>query len=308
MRIFSGNANRELAKRICAYLDMELGDITVGRFSDGEINVEIEENVRGEDVFLIQPTSPPCNRNLMELLIMIDAMKRSSASRITAVVPYYGYSRQDRKDRPRVPITAKLVANLITVAGADRVLSIDMHSGQIQGFFDIPVDNLYSTPVITQRFTQLGLDDITIVSPDAGSAKRARAIAERMGAGLAIIDKRREKANVAKAMEIIGQVKGRNCLIMDDIIDTAGSFVEACNALKKGGAKTIYGGVTHPILSGPARERLQNAPLEKLFVTNTIPVDNAQNIENLEVIDIAELLGEAILRIHANRSVSSLFI
>ncbi len=307
MLIFSGNGNKALAKEICESLGMKLSDITIDRFSEGEIAVKVEEDVRGRDVFLIQPTSPPVNENMMELLIMIDALRRASARRSTAVLPYYGYARQDRKDQPRVPITAKLVANLITTAGAERVLTIDLHAGQIQGFFDIPLDNLYAVNVFIDYFTKKGLRGLVVVSPDVGGIKMARAYAKRLNAELAIVDKRRINATDTEVMHIMGEVREKNALIIDDIIATAGSLVEAADALKKEGAKDVYAAITHAILSGPAIERIQKSAIKELAVTNTTAAGKEKAIKKITVLSIAGLLGEAIKRIHNEESVSSLF-
>lgn len=306
--IFSGRANITLAKGICKYLRMAVGKSHIYDFSDGEIGVRITENVRGSDVFLIQPTCDPVNKNLMELLIMIDAFKRSSAERITAVIPYYGYARQDRKVEPRVPITSKLVADLITAAGASRVLTVDLHAGQIQGFFNLPVDHLYTAPILVEYIKSKRMKDIVIVSPDAGGVERARAFAKKLNTSLAIIDKRREKPGIARAMNIIGDIRGKNAMIVDDIIDTAGTLMEATNALLKNGAKGVYACCTHPVLSGPAAERITQSPLKEVIVTNTIPLNEKQRACNkIKVLSVAGLLGEAIKRIHAATSVSSLF-
>ena len=310
LKIFSGNANRILAEKICSYLSIPLGRATVKTFSDGEIFVEIEENVRGADVFVIQPTCPPVNNHLMELLIMVDALRRASARRITAVMPYYGYARQDRKVIPRTPITAKLVANLITVAGARRVLTIDLHAGQIQGFFDIPVDHLYAAPVLIQYLKEEFRDkEIVMVSPDAGGVERARAYAKRLNAGLAIIDKRRLRPNESEVMHVVGDVKGKVAIILDDMIDTAGTICKAADALYERGAKEVHGMATHPVLSGPAIERLKKSPMKSVVVTDTIPLrEEAKKLKKIKVLSVANLLGEAIRRIHNDDSVSSLFI
>jgi ribose-phosphate pyrophosphokinase len=309
LKVFSGNANLELAKEICDYLQISIGDIDVGSFADGETYVHINENVRGKDVFVIQPTCPPANQNVMELLTMIDAFKRSSAKRITAVIPYYGYARQDRKVKPRVPITSKLVANLIVVAGADRVLTMDLHAGQIQGFFDIPVDHLFATPVIVEYFKNKNIKDLVLVSPDPGGVERTRAVARRLDVSIAIIDKRREAKNITEVMNVVGEVEGKNLLILDDIIDTAGTLVEATNALKRKGALDIYACSTHPVLSGQAIDRINNSPLKEVVVTNTIPLgDKASKTNKITVLSVAKLLGEAIKRTHQEASVSSLFI
>jgi ribose-phosphate pyrophosphokinase len=281
----------------------------VGRFSDGEINVQIMDNVRGMDVFVVQPTSSPGNRNLMELLIMADALKRASAARITAVLPYYGYSRQDRKVQPRVPITSKLVADLITTAGVNRVLTVDLHAGQIQGFFNIPVDNLFAAPVLLDYLRGKKFNNLRVVSPDAGGVERARAHAKRLDAALAIIDKRRDKPNVAQVMHIIGDVKGHDCLLLDDMVDTAGTLAEGAAALKANGARDIYAACTHAVLSGPAIQRLNDSPLVELIATNTIALDSKkQECAKLTVLSIAPLLAESITRIHEETSLSSLFV
>ncbi len=306
--IFSGNANRKLAKDICAYLDKSLGAALVGRFSEGEIEVKIDENVRGKDVFVIQPTCPPTNDNLMELLIIIDALARASAGRITAVITFYGYARQDRKDQPRVPITAKLVANLLTKAGANRILTIDLHAGAIQGFFDIPVDHLFAAPVLIEHFNKLKSEDLVVVAPDVGGVKMARAFAKRLEASLVIIDKRRIDAESAEVMNVLGEIEGKTAIIIDDMIATAGSLVEAANASKKHGAKAIYAGATHAVFSGPALERINKSPLTEVVITDTIPWDDAKKHPKIKVLSVASLLGEAIKRIHNEQSVSSLFI
>jgi ribose-phosphate pyrophosphokinase len=308
LKLFSGNSNPALAKEICGYLGIALGEATVSSFSDGEIRVRIEENVRGADVFVMQSCCPPVNTAILELLIMIDALKRSSAYRITAVIPYFGYARQDRKDQPRVPITAKLMADLITTAGADRVLTMDLHAGQIQGFFNIPVDHLYALPVLLDYISNHGGEDLTVVSPDAGGVERARAFAKRLQAQLAIIDKRREGPNNAQVMNIIGDVEGRNALLLDDMIDTAGTIVQGAQACADKGARNVWAGCTHAVLSGPALERLQASCLTEVVVTNTIPLNGKeQQCPKLRVLSVAPLLGEAITRIHAEESVSSLF-
>jgi ribose-phosphate pyrophosphokinase len=309
MKLFSGNSNPALAQAVASYLGVPLGRAHVTNFSDGEIQVEIQENVRGLDCFVMQSTCAPANHHLMELLIMVDALRRSSAKRITAVIPYYGYARQDRKVAPRVPITAKLVADLIAVAGTDRVLCIDLHAGQIQGFFNIPVDNLYATPVLLPAIREHFGSQVTIISPDAGGVERARAYAKRLDAPLAIIDKRREQANVAKTMNIIGDVEGQRCVIVDDMVDTAGTLTEGARALKEAGARTIGAAITHPVLSGPAIERIEKSELEALVVTDTIPPhDVARACNRVRVVSIANLLGEAIRRITNEESVSSLFV
>jgi len=309
IKIFTGNANPALAQELCKKMDIPLGNALVGCFSDGEINVQIVDNVRGMDVFVVQPTSSPGNRHLMELLIMIDALKRASATRITAVLPYYGYSRQDRKVQPRVPITSKLVADLITTAGANRVLTVDLHAGQIQGFFNIPVDNLFAAPVLLDYIRSKTFQNLTVVSPDAGGVERARAFAKRLGASLAIIDKRRDKPNEAQVMNIIGDVKGHDCLLLDDMVDTAGTLAEGAGALKKNGAGNIYAACTHAVLSGPAIQRLNDSPLSELIATNTIALDSKQKeCKKLKVLSVAPLLAEAITRIHEETSLSSLFV
>lgn len=308
LAIFSGNANPELACAICKNLRVKLQDALVGRFSEGEIRVKINENVRGKDVFIVQPTCPPSNDNLMELLIMIDALRRASANRITAVIPYFGYARQDRKDQPRVPITAKLVANLLTVAGANRILTMDLHAGQIQGFFDIPVDHLFSVNVFVDYFSKMNIKDLVAVSPDVGSIKMARAYAKRVSADLAIIDKRRVSPEKAEAMHIMGEVEGKNVIIVDDLIATGSSLVEAVGALKKAGAKTIYAAIAHGILSGPAIQRIdQCAGLEKLLISDSVPQAAEKSNPKIQVLSVANLLAEAIKRIHNEESVSCLF-
>ena len=308
LALFSGNANPELAKDICKYLKIKLSDALVSRFSEGEIRVKINENVRGKDVFVVQPTSPPSNDNLMEILIMIDALKRSSAQRITAVVPYFGYARQDRKDQPRVPITAKLVANLLTIAGANRVLTVDLHAGQIQGFFDIPVDHLFAVGVFIDYLTKLKIEDLVIVSPDVGGIKMARAYAKRFSADLAIIDKRRGSPEKTEVMYILGKVEGKNAIIVDDLIATGSSLIEAVGALKKAKAKSVRAAITHGVLSGPAIERLDKCKdLQELLISDTIPLDDHKKHPRVKVLSVADLLGEAIKRIHNEESVSSLF-
>ena len=308
MLIFSGRANLLLAENICKYLDIPLGKTVIRDFSDNEIYVRIEENVRGGDVFIIQPTCFPGNTNVMELLIMIDALRRSSAKRITSVIPYYGYGRQDRKCEPRVPITSKLIADLLETAGTDRVLTVDLHAGQIQGFFNIPVDHLFAMNVLIGHIRKLNLPNLIVISPDAGGVERARAFAKRLKTSLAIIDKRRDIANEAKAMNIIGDVKGKVAFIVDDMIDTAGTLMEATDALLGAGAKEVHACCSHPVLSGPALERISNSPIKSVVTTDTIPLGNglSQN-PKIKVLSIAPLLGEAILRIHEETSVSSLF-
>lgn len=309
LRIFAGNANRPLAEEICRHLGVELGRAHVGRFSDEEIRVEIQESVRGMDVFVVQSTCHPVNTNLMELLILLDALRRASAGRITAVIPYYGYARQDRKVEPRAPITAKLVANLISVAGADRVLTVDLHAGQIQGFFDIPVDHLFATPVLLPYLRERYRDEITIVSPDPGGLERARAFAQRLNCPLALIDKRREAPNVSAVFHVIGEVEGRRMVIVDDMIDTAGTVVNATRALLERGATEVIACCTHPVLSGPALERIEASELRELVVTNTIPLrEEARRCSKIVSLSIAPLLSEAVRRIHLGQSVSELFV
>ena len=309
LKVFSGNANPMLAAAICEYLRIPLGQLRLTRFSDGEIYCQVLENVRGTDVFLIQPTAPPVNENLMELLLVVDAMKRSSAARITAVLPYYGYARQDRKDKPRVPISAKLVADLLQAAGVQRLLTMDLHAPAIQGFFDVPVDHLYAAPILLEWLERQGFENPTVVSPDAGGVERARSFAKRMGADLAIIDKRRVEANVAETMNVIGDVAGRTCVIVDDLVDTAGTLVGSVHALEQKGASKVVACFTHAPLSGPAMGRLATAHLAKIVVTDTIPVSEEKLREpKLTVLSVANLLGEAIARIHSNSSVSSLFV
>jgi len=309
LKLFSGNSNRPLAQEMCDSLGIPLGKATVKRFSDGEIFVEIEENVRGADVFVVQSTCCPGNDNLMELLIMMDALKRASAKRITAVLPYYGYARQDRKVAPRTPITAKLVADLITTAGADRILCMDLHAGQIQGFFNIPVDHLYATPVILDYIKNNFDDDIVIVSPDAGGVERARAFAKRLNCSLAIIDKRRTAPNVAEVMNIIGDVDGKVAIMVDDMVDTAGTLTQGAKAVKDNGAKKIYAISTHPVLSGPAISRIEQSVMEELVVTNTIPLTKeGAACKKIKVLSVSSLLAEAIKRVYIGDSVSSLFV
>jgi ribose-phosphate pyrophosphokinase len=310
IRVFTGNANLELARKITENLGVTLGKAHVTSFSDGETRVEINENVRGMDVFIIQPTCPPVNITLMELLIMIDAVRRASADRITAVIPYYGYARQDRKVAPRAPITAKLVADLITQAGANRVLAMDLHAGQIQGFFNIPVDNLFATPILLDHIKKNYPDDnIVIVSPDTGGVERARAFGKRLGASLAIIDKRRDGPNEAQVMNIIGHVKGKRVILLDDMIDTAGTVVQAAKALKEEGAIEVTVCCTHPVLSGPALERIEQSDLKEVIVTDTVPLhEKAKACSRIKVLSVSGLLSEAVRRIYYNDSVSSLFI
>jgi ribose-phosphate pyrophosphokinase len=309
MKILTGNANRPLAEAISAYLNLPLTKASVRRFSDMEVFVEVQENIRGEDVFIIQSTSYPANDNLMELLVCLDALKRASARRTTAVIPYYGYARQDRKSGPRTPISAKLVANLITTAGADRVLTIDLHAGQIQGFFDIPTDNLFAAPVFTEDIVErYNGDNLTIVSPDVGGVVRARVIAKRLDADLAIIDKRRERAGVSEVMNIIGDVRDQRCILVDDIVDSAGTLCNAAAALMEAGAKAVSAYVTHGVLSGGAVARVSSSPLEELVTTDSIQATEAVRVaQNIRQLTIAPLLGEAMSRISEERSVSSLF-
>ncbi|AZT89701.1 ribose-phosphate diphosphokinase [Caldicellulosiruptor changbaiensis] len=308
IKIFAGNSNRELAEEIAKKLNKKLGDAEIGRFSDGEISVKINETVRGADVFVVQSTCHPVNENLMELLIMIDAFKRASAGRITAVIPYYGYARQDRKARARDPITAKLVANLITSAGADRVLTMDLHAPQIQGFFDIPLDHLIGVPILAKYFLEnVNLENAVVVSPDLGSVTRARNFATKLDLPLAIVDKRRPKANVAEIMNIIGDVKDKTAIMVDDMIDTAGTIVAAAQALMDYGAKEIYACCTHPVLSGPAVERIQNSPIKELIVLNTIPLPPEKRIDKIKVLSVADLFAEAINRIYEDVAISTLF-
>jgi len=307
--IFSGNSNPILSRKICEYIHVPLGGEKVKRFSDGEIQIEIDENVRSKDVFVIQSICSPVNDNLVELLLMLDALKRASANRITAVIPYYGYARQDKKVAPRVPISAKLVADLLTVAGATRIITMDLHAGQIQGFFNIPVDNLFAAPVIIDYIKKKFNNDLVIVSPDAGGVERARAFAKRLNAGLAIIDKRREAPNQAKAMAVIGDVADKVVVILDDMVDTAGTLVEAARAIMKNGAKEIHASCSHAVLSGPAIERIEDSDLKTLVVTDTIPLKKSANACNkIKVLSISELIGEAIIRSFKGDSVTSLFV
>jgi ribose-phosphate pyrophosphokinase len=309
LKVFGGRAHPALTQEICDYLNLAAGNVAAYKFSDGEIFCQIEENVRGSDVFVVQPTCAPVNENLMELLIMLDTFKRSSASRVTAVLPYYGYARQDKKDKPRVPITAKLVADLISRAGADRVLTMDLHADQIQGFFDVPVDHLFAAPVILEAVRMLDIPDLVIVSPDAGGVERARAIAKRMDVGLAIVDKRRTAPNEADVMFVIGDVEGCNALIVDDIIDTAGTLTKTVEALRRKGARRVLAAGVHGVLSGPALQRIDESPLETVLITNTTPVDDKlAQCRKLRPLSVSALLGEAIRRIHENSSVSSLFV
>lgn len=309
MKVFAGNGNPKLARAICDYLRLPLGEWKLTRFSDGEVYCQILENVRGTDVFVIQPTCHPVNENIMELLIAVDAMKRSSAARITAVIPYYGYARQDRKDKPRVPISAKVVADLLTAAGVDRLLTMDLHAPAIQGFFDLPVDHLFAAPVLLDWVDRQRFDDLTVVSPDAGGVERARAFAKKLGAGLVIIDKRRVEANVAETMNVIGEVSGCNCVIVDDIVDTAGTLIGTVKALKDKGAARVFACFSHAVLSGPAMERIESSSLEHVVVTDSIALpDSKATHPKITVLSVASLLGEAIARIHSNSSVSSLFV
>lgn len=306
--VFSGNAHPKLAKDIAKFLKIELSDALVGRFSEGEIRVKINENVRGQDVFVIQPTCPPANDNLMELLIMIDALRRASAERITAVIPYFGYARQDRKDQPRVPITAKLVANLLATAGANRILTMDLHAGQIQGFFDIPLDHLFAVGVFIDYLSKLELKDPVLVSPDVGGIKMARAYAKRLSGSLAILDKRRLSPEKAEVMHILGDIEGKNAIVVDDLIATGGSLIEAVQTLKKAGARSIRAAISHGVLSGSAIELVDKCKdLEELLITDSIPLDDHKKHPRIKVLSVADLLGEAIKRIHKEESVSSLF-
>ncbi|MGH9379224.1 MAG: ribose-phosphate diphosphokinase [Thermoanaerobaculia bacterium] len=309
LKVFSGRAHPALTREICDYLELPVGKIEVYNFLDGEIFCQIQENVRGTDVFIVQPISRPGNENLMELLIMMDACKRASAARVNAVLPYYGYARQDKKDKPRVPITAKLVADLLSAAGADRILTMDLHAPQIQGFFDVPVDHLFAAPVMLDAIRELEMPDLTIVSPDAGGVERSRAIAKRLHAELAIVDKRRVAANEAEVLHVIGEVEGRSVLILDDIIDTAGTVIHTVHALKEKGAQRVLAAGIHGLLSGPAIDRIEESPLESVLMTNTTPVEEkVARCKKLRVFSVAPLLGEAIRRIHENSSVSSLFV
>lgn len=308
LKVFSGSANIPLALQICNHLEVPLGEVKLERFSDGEVNFQILENVRGADVFLVQPTSPPVNENLMELLIMIDAFKRSSAERITAVLPYYGYARQDRKDKPRVPISSKLVGDLLSAAGAQRMLTMDLHAGQIQAFFNIPVDHLFSTPIFIPCFDQLNLDRLTVVSPDAGGVEKARVYAKQFRTNLAIIDKRRVRENEAEVMHIVGEVEDRDVIIVDDLIDTAGTLVRATEALRREGARRIFAAATHAVFSGPAIQRIADSDFESILVTDTIHLVEEKRIPKIQVLSVAGLLGEAIRSIHEKTSVSRLFV
>ncbi len=309
LKIFGGRAHPGLVKEICDYLHLPVGKVESFKFSDGEIFCQLEENVRGADVFVVQPVCAPPNENLMELLILLDTLKRSSATRVNAVLPYYGYARQDKKDKPRVPITAKLVADLISTAGADRILTMDLHAPQIQGFFNVPVDHLFAAPVLLDAIREMQIPDLTIVSPDAGGVERARAIGKRLDAELAIVDKRRTAVNQARVMNVIGNVDGRNVLILDDIIDTAGTMIETVQALIDQGALSVRAACIHAVLSGPALGRIQDSAIQDVLVTNTTPLeDKIANCGKIRPLSVAKLLGEAILRIHENSSVSSLFV
>ena len=309
LKLFSGSAHPELAKEIAQNLGLPMGQCRLRRFPDSEVSFQIDENIRGTDVFIVQPTSMPVDEHIMELLIMIDAFRRSSAARITAVIPYYGYARQDRKDKPRVPISAKLVANILSASGVDRVLTMDLHKAQIQGFFDIPVDHLFAAPVILDYLQRQDFPNLTIVAPDAGGAERARAYAKRLGGELAVVDKRRSDDGTTEVMNVVGDVEGRTCVIQDDIIDTAGTIAKAAVALKANGAGRVFACAVHGVLSGPAIERIVKAPIEKLIVTNTIPSNGERaKCEKIQVLSVAKLLGQAIKSIHEESSVSSLFV
>jgi ribose-phosphate pyrophosphokinase len=306
--LISGNSNRPLSEEIAKYLNQRLADVVIKKFSDGEISVKINENIRGKDVFIIQPTSAPANDHIMELLLTIDAVRRASAKRITAVIPYYGYGRQDRKQEPRVPISARLVADIIQVTGLDRVLTVDLHADQIQGFFHIPVDNLYAAPVFIQYLKETHFSEPVVVSPDSGGVERARYLARYINAGLAIIDKRRPQANVAEIMNVIGDVEGKECILYDDMIDTAGTITKAAKALKDNGAKRVIACATHPVLSGPAIQRIEESVLDEVIFSNTIYLPEEKRIRKIKILSIAKLIGEAIRRIHNEESVSSLFL
>ncbi|MFO0752169.1 MAG: ribose-phosphate pyrophosphokinase [Thermodesulfovibrionales bacterium] len=309
IKLLTGNANRPLAVKVSEHIGVPLADTAVNRFSDGEITVQINENIRGCDVFVIQPTCSPVNENIMELLLIIDALKRASAKRITAVIPYYGYARQDRKVQPRVPISSKLVADLLTAAGTNRVLTIDLHAAQIQGFFDIPVDHLYAAPVLLDYIRKCNFADLAIVSPDAGGVERARAFAKRLNASLAIVDKRREAANVSKVMNVIGNVRDRDVILLDDMIDTAGTIAQAAQALHENGARRVLAACSHAVLSGPALDRIGGSVLEEVITTDTIPLDEKVNVcRKVKVLSVSKLLADAIRRIHEETSVSSLFV
>ena len=306
--LISGNSNRPLSEEIAKYLNQRLADVVIKKFSDGEISVKINENIRGKDVFIIQPTSAPANDHIMELLLTIDAVRRASAKRITAVIPYYGYGRQDRKPEPRVPISARLVADIIQVTGLDRVLTVDLHADQIQGFFHIPVDNLYAAPIFIQYLKESHFSEPVVVSPDTGGVERARYLARHINAGLAIIDKRRPQANVAEIMNVIGDVEGKECILYDDMIDTAGTITKAAKALKDNGAKRVIACATHPVLSGPAIQRIEESVLDEVIFSNTIYLPEEKRIRKIKILSIAKLIGEAIRRIHNEESVSSLFL
>ena len=309
LKVFSGSAHPELAREIAAFLGIKVGQARLRRFPDSEVSFQIDENIRGTDVFVVQPTCSPVDQHIMEMLVMIDAFRRSSAARITAVLPYYGYARQDRKDKPRVPISAKLVANILSAAGTNRVLTMDLHKAQIQGFFDIPVDHLFAAPVIIDYLSRLDHPKVTLVSPDAGGAERARAYAKRLGAELAIIDKRRTDDGTAEVMNVIGDVEGRTCILQDDIIDTAGTITKGASALKENGAERVFACAVHGVLSGPAIDRIQKSPIDQLIVTNTIPLSStAAACKKIVVLSVARLLGQAIKSIHEETSVSSLFV
>jgi ribose-phosphate pyrophosphokinase len=308
LRIFTGNAHPALGESICKTLGVPLGRAHLARFSDGEVWFQIKDNVRGADVFVVQPTAPPVNENLMELLVMLDAFKRSSASRLTAVVPYYGYARQDRKDKPRVPISAKLVADLLSAAGTDRILTMDLHAAQIQAFFDVPVDHLFAAPVIMDYVSRLKLPDLTVVSPDAGGVERARAYAKRLDAALAIVDKRRDQPNVAEVHNVIGDVEGRTALIVDDIVDTGGTLTKVAEAIKEAGAREVLASCSHGVLSGNAIERIAMSSLSKLLITDSIPLAPEKRIDKIIQLSIAELMAKAIKNIHEESSVTSLFV
>jgi len=307
MIVFSGNSNKDLASKICKNLKLKMGEGLISRFSDGEVRIKIEENVRGKDVFVVQSTCSPVNESIMELLIMIDALKRASANRITAVMPYFGYARQDRKDQPRVPITAKLIANLLTTAGANRVLALDLHAGQIQGFFDIPVDHIFAIDVFVDYFKKIGENNLVIVSPDVGGIKMARAYAKKFNAGLAIVDKRRNTPEATEVMHILGEVNGKNVIMVDDIIATGSSLVEAAGALKKSGARKIFAAVSHGILSANAVEKLENSDIDYLVVTDSIPLGEEKKSKKIKTVSVSKLFAEAIKRIHFEQSISVLF-
>lgn len=307
LKLIAGSANRQLSQKISSYLNEPLVDTEISRFSDGEVSVQIKENIRGSDVFLICSLSRPVNENIMEMLVTMDAIKRSSANSLTVVLPYYAYARQDRKVKSRVPISAKLMADLLTVSGADRIVAMDLHAGQIQGFFDIPVDHLYASPVIANYIRELNKEDIVIVSPDAGGVERARDLGKKLGCSLAIVDKRRPKPNVSEVLHIIGDVEGKTAVLVDDLIDTAGTIVNASIALKEKGAREIYACCTHPVLSGPALERIENSPIQELVVTDTLVWNDQKDCKKVKTLSVANLIGEAIRRIYNKESVSSLF-